>query len=62
MKGLNRALEIFWMIATFVSLGMTLWFISKDGLNDSWLYFGFPLLAAIMWAFRRSMRKRFEKH
>lgn len=61
MRGLNRALEVFWMIVTLVSFGMTIWFVLNDGWDNAWYYFGFPFLAAIMWAFRRAMRKRYEK-
>jgi hypothetical protein len=63
MRKVNRALEIFWLVITILTIGLTIYFYATEGVDSStnW-YFLFPCLAAAMYIVRRSLRKRLEKY
>jgi hypothetical protein len=57
----NRYLELFWLVITIFSIGLTIFTIVSDGWEYGKWYFLFPLLALGMYIFRRSFRKRYER-
>ena len=62
MQKMNRFLELFWLVITILTIGLTIYFYATEGANPAtnW-YFLFPCLAAAMYLVRRGLRKRLEK-
>jgi ABC-type bacteriocin/lantibiotic exporter with double-glycine peptidase domain len=60
MKKINKIMEAFWLILASVSLIVVVYIIITKGFLQNLQLLIFPILAGLMFAFRRIFRKRME--
>jgi hypothetical protein len=62
LKGLSLFMEKLWLVIAIGSLVVVIYLFVVDGINRTNLqYLVFPALAAVMYGFRTTFRKRMEK-
>lgn len=63
LKTVSKIMEKFWLaLAIFTLVAVIVVFINDRGINkENAQYLVFPALAGVMYAFRKSFRKRLEK-
>lgn len=54
-------MEIFWLSLTVVSFLICIYFFIVEGFMETYSYLVFPFMTIMMYAFRRTFRKRMEK-
>jgi hypothetical protein len=62
MEQFNKIMEYFWLSLTVVSLLICFYFFATQGFKETYSYLVFPFMTVIMFAFRRSFRKRMERN
>lgn len=64
LKTVSKIMEKFWLaLAIFTLVAVIVVFINDRGMNEeNAQYLVFPALAGVMYAFRKSFRKRLEKN
>jgi len=61
MKKITRIMEFFWLAVAILSLVGAGYYIYTLGWAEGWIYLMFPLVASMMWAWRRGMRSRIDR-
>jgi hypothetical protein len=61
MNQYHKIMEKFWLLMAIVSFVYAVYMFGKRGLEDSMIYFLFPLVAAGLYYMRYFMRKKFEQ-
>jgi len=56
-----KAMEYLWLIIAMVSFGIGIKKSIDFGLENSWLFFVFVLIALLMWFWRKKIRENDEK-
>lgn len=57
-RGVNRFMELFWLVVAIIALLMSLYMIRVKGWEAGWHYLIFPLLAGAMYGLRRVLGKK----
>lgn len=52
----------FWLILAILGLLVAIYFMVKDGIERGSVYLVFPLLAGMMYGFRKFMLARMDRH
>lgn len=61
MNNINKSLEKFWLIVTFLVVGFCIYEFIIDDVNEAKWYLLFLIVPIAMYVFRRYMRIRYEK-
>lgn len=61
MKNLNRIMEFFWLALAILSALGAIYYINVLGWDEGWYFLLFPLVALMMFLYRRGMRSRLDR-